>query len=338
MQFTNVAIAGLAYAEAPHRVPSTQLEDRLASTCERLGMRPDVLRSLAGIEARRWWDPGFKPSDAATLAARKVIDTVGIDPARIGILINTSVCRDYLEPSTASIVHGNLGLPTTCQNFDLGNACLAFVNAMAMAGMMIERGAVDYALIVDGEGSRDLQEATLDRMVRPSMTAEQFRSEFASLTLGSGGVAMLLTRRDLAPDGPRLVGGVTRAATEHARLCWGHPTHMETRTKELLMAGVRLALQTFKVAQEELGWSDAVLNELVLHQISAVHTATLCQTLGLDMKKALLTFPELGNVGPASVPITLHQAAAAGRLSRGDRVGLMGIGSGINVAMFELVW
>ncbi|MCA9544492.1 MAG: 3-oxoacyl-ACP synthase III, partial [Myxococcales bacterium] len=49
-------------------------------------------------------------------------------------------------------------------------------------------------------------------------------------------------------------------------------------------------------------------------------------------------FPELGNVGPASVPITLHQAVAAGRIQKGNRVALMGIGSGINVSMLELVW
>ncbi|MCA9542981.1 MAG: 3-oxoacyl-ACP synthase III, partial [Myxococcales bacterium] len=297
MKFTDVAIAGLAYAEAPHRVPSTQFEDQLADTFARLEVRPDVLRSLAGIEARRWWDPGTKPSDAATLAARQVIDEAGVDPAKIGVLVNTSVCRDFLEPSTASIVHGNLGLPTTCMNFDLGNACLAFVNAIEMVGALIERRAIEYALIVDGEGSREIQEATLARMVKGEMSAHQFRKEFASLTLGSGGVAMLLTHRDNAPDGPRVVGGVSRAATEHARLCWGHATHMETETKKLLFAGVTLARQTWAVAQEELGWSDAVLDELVMHQVSQVHTATLCQTLGLTMSKALLTFPELGNVG-----------------------------------------
>lgn len=338
MKFTDVAIAGLAYAEAPHRVPSTQFEDELADTFARLEVRPDVLRSLAGIEARRWWDPGTKPSDAATLAARKVLGESGVDPAKIGVLVNTSVCRDFLEPSTASIVHGNLGLPSTCMNFDLGNACLAFVNAIEMVGALIERRAIEYALIVDGEGSRDIQEATLARMKSGDMTAAQFRKEFASLTLGSGGVAMLLTHRDNAPDGPRVVGGVSRAATQHARLCWGHATHMETETKQLLFAGVTLARETWAAAQETLGWSDAVLDELVLHQVSLVHMATLCQTLGITMSKALLTFPQLGNVGPASVPITLHQAVAAGRIQKGNRVALMGIGSGINVSMLELVW
>jgi 3-oxoacyl-[acyl-carrier-protein] synthase III len=338
MLFQNVAVAGLAHVDAPHRVTSAELEDRLAPTFERLGIRLDVLRTLAGIEARRWWDEGVQPSDAATMAAEKLLGEVDVPRDRIGVLVNTSVCRDFVEPSTACLVHGNLGLAPTCLNFDIGNACLAFLNAMELVGSLIERGAVDYGLIVDGEGSRYIQQVTIERMLQPEMDERSFRKQFATLTLGSGGVAMLLTRRDLAPDGAVFRGGVMRSATQHSRLCWGQNHHMETDTKKLLFAGVELALETWKTAQEALGWKASELDELVMHQVSAVHTSTLCQTLGLDMKKALLTFPELGNVGPASVPITLSKAVEAGRVTKGDRVALMGIGSGLNCAMFELVW
>ena len=81
-----------------------------------------------------------------------------------------------------------------------------------------------------------------------------------------------------------------------------------------------------------------MLNELVLHQVSAVHTAKLCKALGLDVNKALLTFPSLGNIGPASLPITLSKSIEQGRVKSGDRVGLLGIGSGLNCAMSEIRW
>ena len=145
-------------------------------------------------------------------------------------------------------------------------------------------------------------------------------------------------RRALAPDAPRLVSGVQRAATEHARLCWGHATHMETQTKALLFAGVELAQATWRDAERALGWTPDALDLLVLHQVSAVHTMTLCTTLGLDPTKAVLTYPEHGNIGPAAVPFTLSQAVAQGRTARGQRIALMGIGSGLNCAMFEINW
>lgn len=338
MLFENVAMAGLAHVDAPHRISSTSFEDRLAETFARVGLRPDVLRTLAGIEARRWWDEGVEPDEAAALAGRKLLDESGVDPNRIGVIFNTSVCRAYLEPSTACMVHGRLGLPSTCLNYDLGNACLAFLNAMELAAMMVERGAVEYALIVDGEGSRELQEATIERLRRPETTAEDVRAEFASLTLGSGAVAMLLGPREAHPDAPVYRGGVSRAATEWSHLCRGKHERMTTDTSTLLREGVGLAMKTWAVAQKTLGWSDAVLDHLVLHQVSAVHTVKLCEMLGLDADKALLTFPELGNVGPASVPITLSKLAEAGTIAKGQRVALMGIGSGLNVSMMELVW
>jgi len=49
-----------------------------------------------------------------------------------------------------------------------------------------------------------------------------------------------------------------------------------------------------------------------------------------------LTFPTRGNLGPAAVPFTL--ATVAGELSAGDRVLLMGIGSGLNASISEIVW
>ncbi|MEC9072240.1 MAG: 3-oxoacyl-ACP synthase III [Myxococcota bacterium] len=339
MRFDNVAILGLEYVDAPHRVSSSDIMEQLAETFERLGVRQDLLVGVAGIEARRWWDAGTSPSDAATLAARKVIASTGVDPSRIGILINTSVCRDYLEPSTACLVHGNLGLSPECLNFDIGNACLAFLNGMDTAGAMLERGAIDYALVVDGETARPVTESTIARLNRPETTAEEARDHFAALTLGSGAVAMLLGRADeQAGHSHRFMGGVTLAATQHSGLCKGQMDWMTTDTRRLLAAGVEIASMTWVRAQKELGWTPEVLDELVLHQVSRVHTASLLSMLRLDIEKAYMTFPEYGNLGPASVPLVLAKAAEQGRVHPGSRVGLLGIGSGLNCTMAEVVW
>ena len=110
MLFQHVAIAGLAHIDAPHRLSSEAINARLQPTLDRLGIRIDVFGDIAGVHARRLWDGDMLASDAATLAGVKALADAGIEPDRVGLLINTSVSRDYLEPSTASIVCGNLGL------------------------------------------------------------------------------------------------------------------------------------------------------------------------------------------------------------------------------------
>ena len=337
MKFENVSVIGLSHVDAPEVITSREIEKELSQTVERLGMPMGLLEHVAGIQERRWWPVGTMPSDAATLAAEKLFEQSDIPRERVGVIVNTSVCRDFIEPSTASIVHHKLGLSSTCKNFDLGNACLAFLNAMDIVGGMIERGEIEYGLIVDGESSREVQEATIARLKNDTVTVDDFRSEFATLTLGSGGVAMLLGRRNDANE-PAYLGGVTLAETTWSGLCQGQRDFMRTDTRTLLKQGVLLAQKTYRLAEDQMGWSDGVLDELVLHQVSAVHTAKMCEAVGLDAKKALLTFPTLGNIGPASLPITLSKSVEAGRIQSGTRIGLLGIGSGLNCAMSEVRW
>ena len=338
MLFQHVAIAGLAHIDAPRRLSSAEINERLRPTLERLGIRIDVLGEVAGIHSRYLWEDDVQASDVATLAGVKALADAGIDPDKVGLLVNTSVSRDYLEPSTASIVSGNLGLPDTCQNFDVANACLAFINGMDIASRMIERGEIDYALIVDGETADLAYEKTLERLTREDATEEQFRNELATLTLGSGAAAMVLARAELAPGAPRYRGGVTRAATEWNKLCRGNLDGMVTDTRTLLVEGIKLSQKTFGAAKQALGWVAEELDQFVIHQVSKVHTAAFTKAIGIDPKKVLTIFGEHGNIGPASVPIVLSKLREAGRLKKGDRVALLGIGSGLNCSMAEVVW
>lgn len=338
MLFQHVAIAGLAHIDAPRRLSTDEINARLKPTLDRLGIKTDVLQDVAGIHARRLWDDNVQASDAATLAGVKALADAGIDPSRVGLLVNTSVSRDYLEPSTASIVSGNLGLPETCQNFDVANACLAFLNGMDIASRMIERGEIDYALVVDGETANLAYDKTMERMLSPDVTEEQFRNELATLTLGCGAAGMVLARAELAPGAPRYKGGVTRAATQWNTLCRGNLDRMVTDTRMLLIEGLKLAQSTFIAARQALGWAVEELDEFVIHQVSKAHTAAFIKAFGIDPKKVMTIFGEHGNIGPASVPIVLSKLREMGRLKKGDRVALLGIGSGLNCSMAEVVW
>lgn len=338
MLYQHVSIAAVRHIEAPIRVKSSDIMLRLQPTLDRLGIRDNLLEDVAGIYERRVWDGPVTPSDAATMAAQKALAASGVSHEKIGILVNTSVCRDFLEPSTASIIHGNLGLADTCQNFDIGNACLAFMNGMDIAARMIERGDIDYALVVDGETSNEITERTIERLLGDSVNEKTFREEFASLTLGSGSAAMVLGRSELLPQGHRFVGGVTRAGTQFSHLCQGNIDRMVTDTRTLLVEGLKLAAKTFQAARAAMGWVAGELDEFAIHQISRVHTAALVELLGIDPKKVLTVFPEFGNVGPASVPIALSKLDELGRLERGKRIALLGIGSGLNCSMAEVVW
>ncbi|MGY1650283.1 3-oxoacyl-ACP synthase III [Geodermatophilus sp. SYSU D01119] len=334
-RFANTSVLAVETADASQVVTSDEIDERLRETYQRVGLRTGLLERLAGIRERRWWAEGTTFVNGAATAGAKAISESGVDPARIGVMINTSVSRRYLEPSTAVAVHHELGLPRSCQNFDVTNACLGFVNGMELAAAMIDSGMVDHALVVNGEDSRIVQERTIDQLNRPETGSKDVLAQFATLTLGSGAVAMVLGRTDLHPEGHRLVGSVSRSGSEHHELCVGDNDMMRTDLKGLLDAGLALSEDMWADAAEEFDWAGG-MDRYIVHQVSKVHTKAMCDRFSIDPALVPTTFPTRGNLGPASVPFTL--AGQQDTLADGDRVLLMGIGSGLNVSCLEIAW
>ena len=336
---SNVVIEAIAYELPPHVITSLSLEEQIADNLEKFGLQPGNLEGLSGIAERRFWDPGTTPSEVATRAAQKVIDESGINPDEIGCIINTSVSKDYIEPSVACLVHGNLNLSPTCRNYDIGNACLGFVDGIDTLLMMLETRQIKYGLVVNGESSRELIEATLERLAHPDLTMDTFRENFATLTLGSGAVAMILTHKDSSDSGHLINGSVHLAATEHNRLCVGQPLEGITQPHELMVAGVQLAEKAWKICEQELeNWNDASIDLYAPHQVSIPHINMLSSALGISLDKVFLNVQTLGNIGPAALPITLKMADEAGRLTKGNHVALLGIGSGLNCTGMSVTW
>ncbi|MBG6182555.1 3-oxoacyl-[acyl-carrier-protein] synthase-3 [Arthrobacter sp. CAN_A6] len=331
----NTALLAVTSVEAPVVVTSAEFDERLAPSLKRLRLSKRLLERVAGVTERRWWSPGSDFDDAAIEAGAKAMAEAGIEPSQVGLLINTSVTRRNLEPSVAVKIHHTLGLPSSAMNFDLANACLGFVNGITLAANMIDSGQIKYALIVAGEDAQSTQEATFKRLNRPDSTRQDFLSEFATLTLGSGAAAAVIGPADEHPGSHRILGGVSRAGTQHHELCVGGIDGMYTDTKGLLDGGLELVVTAWHEAQAD-GWKWDAMDRYVTHQVSNSYTNAIIKAVDLVRERVPITFPHWGNVGPASLPMTLAQEAQS--LSPGDRVLCLGVGSGLNTSMMEIAW
>ncbi len=331
---SNVALLSVTSVLAPRITTSADIDGRLQPALKRLRLPTGLLQRVAGVQERRNWDEHTTFDDAAVAAGRLALSQAGIEPGQVGLLINTSVTRKHLEPSVAVRIHHGLGLPSSATNFDIANACLGFVNGMTLAAQLIDSGQIEYAVVIDGEDADEIQSNTIDRLGRADISRKDFMSEFASLTLGSGAAAAVLGRADRHPEGHRMLGGVTRAATQFNALCVGSVDGMFTDAKALLKGGMELVVSAWTEAKRDWNWSS--MDRYILHQVSDVHTNAIVKATGIERTRVPLTYPLFGNVGPASIPITLAEEAKT--LQPGNRVLLMGVGSGLNTAMMELVW
>ena len=348
MRYENVCLESFGYTLPEEIVTSAELEAALAPLYTRLRLPEGRLELMTGIRERRFWPPGTLPSGPSMASAQLAIDAAQIDKSQIGALVHASVCRDYLEPATASTVHHTLDLPSDCVIYDVSNACLGILNGMVQVANMIELGQIRAGLVVGTESAGPLVESTIAALnADTTLTREQIKHSIASLTIGSASVAVLLVHRDLSRTDNRLLGATARAATNFNDLCRSGRDDaigdrmqplMRTDSERLMREGVQAALPAFHAFLDEMGWSRDEINKTFCHQVGVAQRKLLFEGLGLEPAIDFTTIEFLGNTGSAALPITAALGIERGHLRPNDRVALMGIGSGINVLMLGVEW
>ena len=341
MRFQRVRLAAVAHHLPEEVVTSAEVERRLAPLYERLRLPEGRLELISGVRERRFFPPGSLPGDHSIVVARAAIAAAGLPPEAYGACLHGSVCRDCLEPATACRVHHALGLPRRCVVQDVSNACLGLLSATLQAASMIELGQIDAAVVVGAEDGRALVENTIDRLNRDmSLGRDAIKSSFASLTIGSAAAALVLCHDRVAPGVARLSQAVVSADTQHHTLCRseGLTEVMNTDSERLLRAGVEAGAATFEELLEATGWPRAAVDRTFCHQVGVAHRKAMLGALGLPLERDYPTVEFLGNTGSAALPVALSMGAEEGLLTAGDRVALLGIGSGVNCLMAALEW
>lgn len=392
MKYNRVHIEAIGYELPPVVVSTAELESRLAPVYQALKMAPGQLELLTGINERRWWEPGFPISLGAAAAGKKALAAADMTGNDIDVLIYAGVCREQFEPATACAVAHELKLNPNASIFDLSNACLGVLNGIVEVANKIELGQAQAGLVVSAETAREINENVIDRMVR-TKSSEMFRDSIATLTGGSGAVAVLVTSEEMSREKRRkLLGGVTQNAPQHNSLCrWGLQSilpaagavagaagaaaervfgqkatalvqkgaesagalmqkgvdyglrhvmipFMETHAGEVLKHGVELGLRTWQNFLTKFGWRSDQFDKVICHQVGAGHREAVLKAIGIPPEKDFSTFEYLGNIGTVSLPITAAIAEEREFLQPGDRVGFLGIGSGLNCLMLGLEW
>lgn len=341
MKFEHVCIESIAVALPDEVWSSAELETRLRPLYERLKLPEGRLELMTGIRERRMWPAGTRASDASAAAGRAVLARSALKAQQVELFMHAAVSRDMLEPATAAFAHRKIGLGPATQALDVSNACLGFLNALTLAAGLIESGQIRCAMVASGENGRPLVEQTVRSLLEKPLSRNAIKPYFANLTIGSGAVAAIVCHDSLVPGRRhRLLGGRARAATQHSELCQGdtyaaESLVMQTDSEQLLLAGVELAQATWQEFTAEQG---SGFDRYICHQVGSVHRRKLYEALELDLARDFSTFETLGNTGSVALPATLALAAEAGAVKAGDRVGLLGIGSGLNCLMLALEW
>ncbi len=353
MKYSRVYLDSIGYELPPVVVTTSELEKRLAPLYSTLHIPPGQIETMTGILERRWWGEGFTVSEGSVAAARRALDDSAVAPEDLDVLIYAGVCRESFEPATACHVAEQVGVSPGAFVHDVSNACLGVLNGVVDIANRIELGQARAGMVVSCETAREISDTMIEHMLEDG-GMEAYKLSLTTLTGGSGAVAVIVTD-DTFRKFPRrrLLGGACQTAPQFSSLCkWGMRSiqhlhahlprvftqFMSTDSASVLKYGVDLGLRTWKSFQHRLGWVVQNVDKVICHQVGSGHRDLILQTLDIPVEKSYSTYEYLGNIGTVSLPLTAALAEEREFLLPGDRVGFLGIGSGLNCLMLGFEW
>jgi 3-oxoacyl-[acyl-carrier-protein] synthase-3 len=320
------AVLGTGFA-----VPERELSnDELAA---QLDTSDAWIVSRTGIRARRTLDGSdLATSDLATAAARAALARAQVTPDSLDLLIVATCSGDYPIPSTACLVQAALGAEQAAP-FDLNAACAGFIYGLALADHALATGAATRVLLIGADAlSRHLDWS--DRT-----TAVLFGDGAGAVVLGPG-EGLLGTH--LGGDGRRagdilIPAGGSRHPVTAAALA-ARRNKLTMNGPEVFRAAVEAMTRALLAAVSQAGMCPADLRWVFAHQANARIVRGVAERLGLTLAAFRMNLDRYGNTGAASIPIALAEAAEAGQLEPGDRLGLTAAGAGLTWGAAVLRW
>ena len=293
------------------------------------------IASRTGIKERRFAAEGETTSSMSTRAARIALAQAKLRPQDVQLVIVGTCSPDYLFPATACIVQSELGA-THAGAFDIEAACTSFVTALGVARGMISSGTVQNAVVIGAE--------TLSRFLN-------FKDRTTCVLFGDGAGAVVVEASNASVGIESVVlhsegskGELLMVRAGGARMPATKDT-LEMGQHFITMQGgevFKLAVKSMADAAEEalreagLGLNDMAI--MIPHQANLRIIEGVAKRLHFPMDKVFVNIQRYGNTSAASVPIAIAEAAAAGRLKRGDKVLLVAFGGGFTWGASVLEW
>ncbi|HSS10032.1 MAG TPA: beta-ketoacyl-ACP synthase III [Acidimicrobiales bacterium] len=249
-------------------------------------------------------------------AGRKAIESAGLQPRDIDLLILCTTTADQTVPATSSALSAILGLH--CGAFDLNAACSGFVYGMVAASAFIGAG-FDSILVVGSE--------TLSRIT-------DWDDRSTAVLFGDGAGAVVI---EAVPGEGSLLGwdlGVDGKLQPILYADLGGPMIMEG--KEVFRRAVRAVVESAETAMERAKVGPDEIALFVPHQANGRIIEAICSRVGIPIEKAAMVLDRTGNTSSASIPLALVDAISAGRVADGDLILLSGFGAGMTWA--SAVW
>ena len=250
-------------------------------------------------------------SDLCERAFKELIEKLEWEQASIDLLGFVTLTPDYLEPPTACVMHGRLGLPESCMTLDLTQGCPGWINGIATISALLSNGSIKRAILLNGD------------------TASQMRSPFDKESLplfGDAGVATALEfdetaspmEFDFGSRGKdfeaiiRPVGGFRNPITEESLAFKQYGEYVRRRDIDAVMDGMSVFSFVLSTAPksvlslcEHFNIDLCNIDYFIMHQANQYLNEKIRKKLKIPAEKTPYSLKDYGNTSGASIPLTI---------------------------------
>lgn len=304
-------LLGMGKYTPPHVVTNEDLEKRIDTSDE-------WIRTRTGIEERRIADDETDTSDMAFEAAKQALESAEITADQIGLILVATVTPDYSFPSVSTMIQERLGAKNAAA-MDVSAACAGFIYGVVTAKQFVESGTYDYVLVVGVEKLSKITDWE-DRN-----TAVLFGDGAGATVVGKVSEGRGILSFELGADG---TGG--------KHLC--HKEFIEMNGREVFKFAVRQMGESALSVTEKAGLTKEDVDYLIPHQANIRIMEAARERLGLPVEKMSKSVHKYGNTSAASIPISLTDDLAEGRVKDDDIIVLVGFGGGLTWGALCIQW
>lgn len=271
-----------------------------------------------GIRARHLAEPGSTSSELGLIAAQRALEMAGLAAADLDLIIVATSTPDYIFPSTACLIQGKLGNKGAAA-FDVQAVCAGFTYALGIAEKFIASGSHKKALVIGAE-------------VFSRILDWNDRGTCVLFGDGAGAVVLEATERPgIMATAMHADGSQSGILNVPGQVCAGQVTgdpFLRMDGQAVFKFAVRVLAEVAEEVCRSAGVNTADVDWLIPHQANIRIIEATGKKLGVDRNKVIVTVDRHGNTSAASVPLALDEAVRDGRIQRGHKVLLEGVGGG----------
>jgi 3-oxoacyl-[acyl-carrier-protein] synthase-3 len=316
-----IGITGLG-VHVPERVVTNDDLAKLVDTSD------EWIVARTGIKERRFAADDEALTDIALPAARAALEQAGVEPKSIDLVLCATVTPDMMFPTSSALMADELGMPDAAA-YDLLAGCTGFVYAIAQAYAMLASGLSQRALVVGG----DVLSKILDFEDRSTLVL--FGDGAGAVVMepvGEGGFLGF----ELGADGG---GGESLWLPGSGSRHFDDPeAFIKMNGREVFKFATRVLVSSAEKLLDELGMTVEDVDVYIPHQANIRIIDHAAKKLGFPPEKVVVNVERYGNTSSGSIPIALAEAIEDGRVRRGSKVLMTGMGAGLTWGSSLIEW